>query len=66
MPRSDVIILDMTVEEAAKMVISAGLVTPEYQGELAQLAAKNRKPSDPLDNAGNADNDVGDVRIPAE
>ena len=28
-PRSDVIILDMSVEEGAKMVISAGLVVPE-------------------------------------
>ncbi len=28
-PRDDVIILDMTIEDAAKMVISAGLVTPE-------------------------------------
>jgi uncharacterized membrane protein len=30
MKRSDVIILDMTVEEAAKLVISAGLVAPEH------------------------------------
>ena len=29
-PKSQVIELDMTVEEAARMVISAGLVTPEY------------------------------------
>jgi hypothetical protein len=29
-PRKDVIILDMSVEEAAKMVISAGLVSPDY------------------------------------
>jgi uncharacterized membrane protein len=29
-PASDVIILDMKVEDAAKMVISAGLVVPEY------------------------------------
>jgi uncharacterized membrane protein len=28
--RKDLVILDMTVEEAAKMVISAGLVTPEF------------------------------------
>ncbi len=37
-PRKDVIELDMTVEDAAKMVISAGLVTPEYQAELKELA----------------------------
>jgi uncharacterized membrane protein len=30
--RSDVIVLDMSVEEAAKLVISAGLVSPEYPG----------------------------------
>ena len=29
-PRKDVIVLDMSVEEAAKMVISAGLVAPEH------------------------------------
>lgn len=37
-PREDVIILDMTVEEAAKMVISAGLVAPEYHAETEKLA----------------------------
>jgi uncharacterized membrane protein len=33
-PRKDVIILDMSVEEAAKMVISAGLVSPEFPKKL--------------------------------
>lgn len=36
----DVIMLDMSVEEAAKLVISAGLVTPEYQDQLADMAAE--------------------------
>ena len=31
--RSDMIVLDMSVEDAAKMVISAGLVTPEFVAE---------------------------------
>ncbi len=31
-PKKDIEILDMSVEEAAKMVISAGLVTPKQQG----------------------------------
>jgi len=31
-PKKDVIILDMTVEEGAKMVISGGLVAPDYAG----------------------------------
>ncbi len=42
-PRADVIILDMSVEEAAKLVISAGLVSPEYQERTKELARKNRK-----------------------
>lgn len=37
-PKSDIKILSMTVEEGAKLVISAGLVTPEYQKRLAALA----------------------------
>ena len=32
-PRRDVRILEMSVEEAAKMIISAGLVTPKHDGE---------------------------------
>ncbi len=31
--RSDLIILDMSVEDAAKLVISAGLVAPEFDGD---------------------------------
>ncbi len=31
--RADMIVLNMTVEDAAKMVISAGLVTPEFAAE---------------------------------
>jgi uncharacterized membrane protein len=30
-PKREAVILEMTVEEAAKMIISAGLVTPEYR-----------------------------------
>ncbi len=39
-PKSDVKILSMSVEEGAKLVISAGLVTPEYQKRLEALAEK--------------------------
>ncbi len=35
LPKKDVILLDMTVEEAAKLVISAGLVTPPTAAEIA-------------------------------
>jgi len=41
-PSGDLLELEMTVEDAAKMVISAGLVTPEYQGKLGELAADAR------------------------
>ncbi len=34
-PRKDVVLLDMSVEEAAKLVISAGLVTPPSPAEIA-------------------------------
>lgn len=48
-PKEDVVILDMSVEEGAKLVISAGLVVPENQKELKQLAnrakAKRRPPA---------------------
>jgi uncharacterized membrane protein len=39
-PKKDVKILDMSVEEGAKMLISAGIVTPEYLPELLQADAK--------------------------
>jgi len=43
MKRRDVIILDMSIEDAAKMIISAGLVTPEYGAMAAELAAARRR-----------------------
>lgn len=36
-PRRDVITLEMSVEDAAKMVISAGLVAPEFDMETSKL-----------------------------
>ena len=33
-PRKDIMVLDMSVEEAAKMVISAGLVSPDFPKKL--------------------------------
>ncbi len=47
-PRNEVVILDMSVEDAAKLVISAGLVAPPTQAELAAgrrpVAAPDRRP----------------------
>jgi uncharacterized membrane protein len=34
-PRRDIVLLEMSVEEAAKLIISAGLVTPPTQAEIA-------------------------------
>jgi len=41
-PRSDVIELSMSVEDAAKLVISAGLVAPEYHKKTKTLAEDAR------------------------
>ncbi len=53
-PRKDVIVLDMTVEEAAKVVISGGLVTPTRdnvaQGTLpGRKSGKKTGDTDPLE-----------------
>jgi len=40
-PVKDVVILDMSVEEAAKLVISAGLVTPEFEAKKAKAIKKH-------------------------
>ena len=42
-PREDVVLLDMNVEEAAKLVISAGLVTPPTKEEREAAARATRK-----------------------
>lgn len=41
-PREDALVLEMSIEEAAKMIISAGLVAPDYsrQGDLPDTARK--------------------------
>jgi uncharacterized membrane protein len=41
--RSDLIVLDMSVEDGVKMVISAGLVAPDHQKKLAEMAEDARK-----------------------
>lgn len=44
-PKKDVIELKMTVEEGAKLVISAGLVAPEYEAKTEALAAEAKAKS---------------------
>ncbi len=41
-PKEDVVEIDITVEEAAKMLISAGLIVPERQTALRQLVEEKR------------------------
>ncbi len=41
-PRKDILPLEMSVEDAAKIVISAGLVMPDYQAKLQELAEAAR------------------------
>ncbi len=48
LPKSDVIILDMDVEEAAKLVISAGLVSPTKKDKLQVAIDKAGKEGAPL------------------
>jgi len=38
-PRKDVIILDMSAEDAAKVILSAGMVMPDYRAKLEELGA---------------------------
>ncbi len=42
-PEEDIIELDMTVEEAIKMVISGGIVTPELPGDVIEAAAEEEQ-----------------------
>lgn len=41
-PRRDVLALSMSVEDAAKIVMTAGMVMPDYQAKLQQLAEAAR------------------------
>ena len=36
-PKSEIIVLDMTIEDGAKLIISAGLVAPEVQTQMVTL-----------------------------
>lgn len=39
-PREDVTFLNMTIEDAAKVIISAGMVTPDAEAKLREMAEK--------------------------
>ncbi|MEM1419173.1 MAG: DUF502 domain-containing protein [Pseudomonadota bacterium] len=54
-PRKDVVFLDMTVEEAAKLVISAGLVTPPTAEERARMQEEGSDPNGPDGPSGGTD-----------
>ncbi len=42
-PKEDIIALDMSVEDGAKLVISAGLVVPDHQETLAEMAEEAQR-----------------------
>ena len=44
-PKSEMIVLDMSVEEAAKLVISAGLVAPEHTSEVVHMEPPAASPA---------------------
>ena len=50
-PKNEVIFLDMSVEDAAKIIVSAGMVTPDAQERLKALAQKPRAKTKPLPEA---------------
>lgn len=43
LPRRNVVMLDMNIEDAAKVIISAGMVTPESQAKLKELAEQAKR-----------------------
>ncbi|MDE2914941.1 MAG: DUF502 domain-containing protein [Paracoccaceae bacterium] len=46
-PKKDVVVLDMELEDAAKLVISAGLVVPPTKGEVLSYPKKEAPGKDP-------------------
>ncbi|MEL6373002.1 MAG: DUF502 domain-containing protein [Pseudomonadota bacterium] len=45
-PRRDIVFLNMSVEDAAKIILSAGMVTPDYKAQLGTIAAAARARGD--------------------
>ncbi len=45
LPRRNVLFLDMNIEDAAKVIISAGMVTPESQAKLREMAEQAKRKS---------------------
>jgi len=60
-PRKDVILLDMTIEEAAKLVISAGLVVPPTKAEREAAARHTEARKRELAKAAGAKNGIPKV-----
>ncbi|WP_234455050.1 DUF502 domain-containing protein [Thermohalobaculum xanthum] len=54
-PKSDVVLLDMTIEEAAKLIISAGLVSPPSHEEVAAEQARIARRKEQLARVAGAD-----------
>ena len=50
-PRKKVTFLNMTVEDAAKVIISAGMVTPDSEARIKEMAAKKGLTVEPIGSA---------------
>lgn len=48
LPRKDVVFLKMSVEDAAKIIISGGMVMPDYQARLRDLAEVARRTAEKM------------------
>jgi uncharacterized membrane protein len=46
-PESQITPLEMSVEDALKLVVTAGIITPPYRGDLAQRAGERALPGAP-------------------
>ena len=38
--KSEIVMLDMTIEDGAKLIVSAGLVAPEYRRKMTTIDGK--------------------------
>ncbi|WP_011581043.1 DUF502 domain-containing protein [Chelativorans sp. BNC1] len=58
-PKSQVIELSMTVEDGAKLIISAGLISPEYQQQKMELLADEAQKARRVARPGNSGDSLG-------
>ncbi|MEO1104625.1 MAG: hypothetical protein AAFW98_12970, partial [Pseudomonadota bacterium] len=65
-PRHEILMLDMTVEDAAKLVISAGLITPEWPRPGAKTPARAPGAAAPVPVTGRLSDETSPGRVSAQ